>query len=107
MHIPHLTRPDTSDFYPVVRDSLPAARPLPVGTTISCDLPASGGYAGDVVVDIFDGPEFGTDWTSSDPDDWSRFPARIRAAATALRDSGLRGSYRITHKDGAVTITAL
>jgi hypothetical protein len=107
MRIPHLTRQDTSNFYPVVREILPVGCPLAPGQIISCDLPADGGFAGDVAVDIFDGPEFDTDWTSSNPDEWSLFPARIRAAATALRDTGQRGRFRITHKDGALTITPI
>jgi hypothetical protein len=104
MRIPHLTRQHTSKFFGVVKPKLPATRQLRKGESIKCDLGVSGGYHGRVLLRITDGSEFDTDWESTDGIDWSRFPARIRAAATALRDSGQRGSFLITHADGDLTI---
>lgn len=46
---------------------------------------------------------FTSNWSGSDP---SRFSARIRAAATALRDRGLSGRYHVTHFSGILTIKA-
>lgn len=63
-----------------------------------------GGYAGRVTVEIRldDGSTFGSDWNGSDV---TRFPARIRAAATALLNCGCGGRYLVTHADGSLTIT--
>ena len=36
-----------------------------------------------------------------------RFPQRIKAAATALRDHGCTGRFQISHKDGELTIKRL
>ncbi len=61
-----------------------------------------GGYAGSVVVEIRDdATTFGTDWESTDV---TRFPARIKAAATALFNCGCRGRFSVEHRDGLVTI---
>jgi len=37
--------------------------------------------------------------------DWTRFPARIRAAATALRDAGRFGTFSVEHEEGTLIIT--
>jgi hypothetical protein len=62
-----------------------------------------GGYAGHITVTIPDGDSgsFGTDWKASDP---TRFPARIKAAATALFNCGCRGRYEVIHKNGTLEI---
>jgi hypothetical protein len=62
-----------------------------------------GGYPGRVAVTIREGDSgyFNSDWEGSDP---TRFPARIKAAATALFNCECRGSYEIVHEDGALTI---
>jgi hypothetical protein len=39
--------------------------------------------------------------------DVSRFPVRIRAAATALRDRGFAGRFLIAHKSGLLRIARL
>lgn len=61
-----------------------------------------GGYSGRIPVEICDdNSTFGADWESTDV---TRFPARIRAAATALHNCGLRGRYVIEHQGGRLTI---
>ena len=62
-----------------------------------------GGYGGRVTVEIRhdDRASFGTDWESTD---LTRFPARIKAAATALLNCGCSGRYLIEHSDGRLTI---
>lgn len=75
---------------------------LDAGETVSVDL-GDGGYAGRIVVTIRsdDRTSFGTDWTSSDP---TRFPARIKAAATALLNCGCQGAFEVSHTDGSLAI---
>src|SRR5690349_6119162 len=72
------------------------------GGSVSVNLP-SGGYDGHVYVNIRprDPATFETNWANSDP---TRFPARIKAAATALKDSGYIGRFEITHTDGILGI---
>lgn len=48
-----------------------------------------------------DSKEFFTDWENQDP---TRFPARIKAAATALKDCDLLGEFEISYKDGMIII---
>jgi hypothetical protein len=78
---------------------------LEAGETVRVLLGESG-YEGRVVVHIRQTERswFGTDWTSSDP---TRFPARIKAAATALLDCGCKGEFEITHDGGTLGIRAL
>ncbi len=45
---------------------------------------------------------FDAEWEGSDP---TRFPARIRAAATVLRDLRCHGRFLISHQAGVLTIT--
>lgn len=63
-----------------------------------------GGYVGSIYVriDLGNRTEFSAEWERDDP---TRFPVRIRAAATALRDAGLAGRFHITHQDGALSIS--
>ncbi len=75
------------------------------GQTISVNS-APGGYSGDVKVTIasavshkFQAERNGKNIT--------RFPARIKAAATALRDCGDTGEFRISHDNGLLSITNL
>jgi len=103
--IDHLKRPNQSAFYDLcqsilqeVGNELQLKKPLKV--TFEAD---KGGFPDDERVEI-GGPDektFQTDWDGSDP---TRFPARIRAAATALRDEGWRGTYRIRHEAGSLQI---
>jgi hypothetical protein len=64
------------------------------------------GYEGDVVVEIVEdhATNFWTDWDSEDP---SRFPARIRAAATALRDAGCFGRFLISYQSRLLQVARL
>jgi hypothetical protein len=64
-----------------------------------------GGYDGQVLVTIHceDRNAFATDWERSDP---TRFPVRIKAAATALLNCGFEGRFEISHLDGHLTIRA-
>ncbi len=64
------------------------------------------GYSGDVEVTISknDQKYFSTNWSGNDP---SRFAARIRAAATALRNNACWGRFHITHEAGVLTIQRL
>jgi hypothetical protein len=63
-----------------------------------------GGYDGRITVTIraADSTSFGADWSSADE---TRFPARIRAAATALFNCGCAGQFLIVHADGVLGIS--
>jgi hypothetical protein len=78
---------------------------LDAGRVVDVDL-GEGGYNGRIVVTIRpnDRSFFGTDWESADP---TRFPARIKAAATALLNCGCLGRYEVSHSDGSVTIRSV
>lgn len=78
------------------RDSLEA------GTAVVIEL-EDGGYSGRVVVTIRegDGSAFGTNWEGADI---TRFPARIKAASTALLNSGCVGMFLVIHEQGVLTI---
>ncbi len=54
-----------------------------------------------ITIEKIDSVSFQTNWVSSDP---SRFPARIRAAASALFRQGCFGEYLISHYSGTITI---
>jgi hypothetical protein len=75
---------------------------LAAGDVVLIEL-SSRGYPGEQMVTLTadDKSYFSStrDWP-----DVTRFPVRIRAAATALRDAGLLGTFLITHKDGEMTI---
>jgi len=62
-----------------------------------------GGYSRSMNISLTpdDQAAFEATYQSKDP---SRFPVRIRAAATAIRDAGLYGHFHITHKDGELRI---
>jgi hypothetical protein len=64
------------------------------------------GYDGQILVliDPTNRNEFESSWESPHV---SRFPARIKAAATALRNCFSFGSFEINHKNGDLTIRAL
>jgi hypothetical protein len=61
------------------------------------------GYSGKMEVEIRDGDSF-LAWTKSKYKDKTRFPARIKAAATAMKIEGLRGEYQIFAKGKLVKI---
>lgn len=78
---------------------------LKAGKSLRVDI-AKGGYNGRVLVTIHpdDSVFFATSWRAKDP---SRFPVRIRAATTALRNNGYVGRFEIGHTDGAIEIRAV
>ena len=78
---------------------------LDAGSEVSVTL-SDGGYEGRIVVTIRpnDHSFFGTDWTNTDP---SRFPVRIKAAATALLNCGCAGPFEVSHTDGSLTIRSV
>ena len=61
------------------------------------------GYSGEVRATIHPDLDegFGSDWPGEDP---TRFPARIRAAASALKDNGFKDDWMISHNDGTIKI---
>ena len=75
-------------------------QPRPGTWKLKFDKP---GYTGDMDVEIREGDTF-LAWTASRYDDPTRFPARIKAAATALFAEGLRGSFRISARNDTVEI---
>ena len=100
MKIPHLTETGRSRFYPIVMADLKAAgNKLP----ITSNLAKSGGFSGAVKVQIKSSGELEFE-AGIVLSDWTLFPARIRAACTALRDSGLTGSFEITHANGHLAV---
>jgi hypothetical protein len=101
MKIPHLTR--DGSFRPQLRAAIAT---LTDSDAIQVTLSTGGGYNGSIQVRI--GPraeaEFEAAVELADP---SRFPARIRAACTELRDQGCSGTFQVTHEDGILTISRL
>jgi hypothetical protein len=98
--IAYVTR---SQFLDACEDAIRQHRAdLENGGTVYVDL-GEGGYEGRVVVTIRqdDRASFGTDWTNSDP---TRFPARIKAAATALLNCGCEGAFEVSHSGGSLAI---
>ncbi|MEK7854524.1 MAG: hypothetical protein AAB288_00415 [Acidobacteriota bacterium] len=67
---------------------------------VEADAP---GYSGQIVVVLsrHDPAKFESEKEFLQP---SRFPARIKAAATALRNCGYFGKFEISHADGLVRI---
>lgn len=101
MLIPFSTR---SRFFDAIEAALRAAERCPeAGGPLTVEL-APGGYDGAIVVDTSRGSpdRFEAEWERPDP---TRFPARIRAAATVLHTRGCRGRYLVTHEDGSLIIS--
>lgn len=75
------------------------------GRPVTVDLNRDGGYNGRLTVNIrpADRMTFATDWERPDP---TRFPARLKAAATALLHCGCAGRFELSHQDGTLTIQA-
>lgn len=103
--IPHLIQSHASTFYSQCMEKITASReaaapipPIHVRFTADAD-----GYPGDAWVQVSHPEEetFRTDWEGDDP---TRFPARIRAATTALRDARIRGRFRVWHETGDLVI---
>jgi hypothetical protein len=101
--IPYLVR--DGQFLEPCRHAIEAQRgALVAGNLIRIEL-KPGGYPGHVTVLLNAGnrSEFGVGWRS-DP---TRFPQRIRAAATALRDCSEYGRFEIAHTNGLIEIRRL
>jgi hypothetical protein len=64
------------------------------------------GYTGEIIVAICEGNDthFDTNWSCQDV---TRFPARIRNAATVLHDEGLYDMFRISHCNSTIRIRKL
>jgi hypothetical protein len=104
--IPHLKRPGQSTFYKPCHAGLRRGNDLLLAGPITVEFKKEQpGYPGDELVEIQSKKEetFQTDWEGRDP---TRFPARIKAGATALRDEGYRGTFRIRHEGGTLVISA-
>ena len=98
-----ITYAKRSKFTAPCKESIATQRErLETGQVITIPL-GDGGYAGQTIV-ILQGSHdtvFETDWAGRNP---TRFPARIKAAATALRDCGCMGVFAISHADGVVSM---
>jgi hypothetical protein len=98
MKVPHLKR--DGSFRPQIRKEL---EKLKTSDVVRIPFHAAGGYKGDVRVRIRSRKEDEFE-VSLDLSDWTRFPARIRAAATEMRDQGFKGAFQIRHDDGVLEI---
>jgi hypothetical protein len=90
-----------SRFFATIEKALPtyaSVRELDVRVFLG-----PGGYELDVEILIHadDAGWFDVDWENRDP---SRFPARLRAAATVLKQRGYAGAFLIGHREGTLTI---
>lgn len=98
MNIPYISR---SKFLATCEEVITAQRDqLHSGVEVAL---VPGGYSGRVSATIrLENPtKFETDWEASDP---TRFPARIKAAITALRNCGCSGTFAIVHRNGGLSI---
>lgn len=104
MKIPHLSKPQQSQFYQQVAAALGGiGREFPIQVQLRAER---SGYKGSHEVSISEADELEFE-ADADLADWTRFPARIRAAATALRGANFLGRFTITHCEGQLTIDRL
>ena len=91
-----------SSFYQRIDDEVRAAKNA---TRPVCVELEPGGYKRDVRITIRedDRHAFRSDWKYAQ----ERFSARLRAAATVLRDRGAWGAYHAVHIDGLLTLKRL
>jgi len=101
LKISHLVR--DGQFLPRIKEVLENEGCL---GNLAIKFPRGGGYSGNIEVTIGSPTEKEFDAEVS-LKDRTRFPARIRAAATALRDSGCEGRFLISHLDGVLNIRAV
>lgn len=89
-----------SSFYGRIEQAVAASDGLT--RAVELDLGKRRGYARDVYIDIpRDDPHaFRSSWAGAE----RRFSARLRAAATVLRDRGIHGGFHATHHDGVVRL---
>ena len=98
---------EPSRFAPLIQEAL-AKSPdsLGNGERVSIKVPIQAatkrGFEREAVVTIGPDPNaFDAEWPGEDP---SRFGARLRAAATVLRDLGYKGTFRVEREGQTVTI---
>lgn len=91
-----------SSFYQRIDDEIRAAKNAARAVRVELE---PGGYTRDVRITIRkDDPHaFRSDWKYAE----KRFSARLRAAATVLRDRGAWGAYHAVHIDGLLTLERL
>ena len=103
MLIPHLVR--QGSFRPKLSKWIGQVKlQIEEGSTVKMDLQKGGGYPGEnikITIVKDDIKNFDTDWEHQDP---TRFPARIRALATALQDNWMWGTYLASHNDGVIKL---
>lgn len=98
---------EPSMYAPLIREALqkdPEA--LTNGQTVSVKVPIQAatkrGFERRVTVTVTADPDyFETDWPGADP---SRFGAKLRAAATMLRQLGFEGAFVVEHEGQFITI---
>ena len=88
------------EIAPLIRD----AGSIEAGVRIEMPLSSEDGYEGDCIANVLAGNEFETDGKWSDI---TRFPARIKAAATCLKERKLFGKYRLSYKNGILSIECI
>jgi hypothetical protein len=91
-----------SSFYQRIEDAVRATNNASRPVHVELE---PGGYRRDVRITILkDDPHtFRSDWKYAE----ERFSARLRAAATVLRDRGAWGDYHAVHDDGKLTLEPL
>ena len=101
MNIKFTTR---SDFFEPIREALEAHGRCPDQETPILVALSEEGYDGEILVEVLPEPDdaFLSNWEGSDP---TRFPARIRAAATVLREAKCYGRFLIAHRQGLLSLT--
>ena len=102
MRINHIIDPNRSRFYPIIVAAIHKAGAGFPTQPVTCNLGKPKAYSGDVDITIISGSEFDANWNYPDA---SRFPHRIRAAATALRDTGHHKKFHVSHHDGILVIS--
>lgn len=97
MRIDFATR---SSFLPAIHAALDSAGGCDGAVVVEL---SPQGYPGTIQLELTEdaNDSFETDWEHADP---TRFPARIRAAATALRDRRCYGVFLVSHDEGRLTI---
>jgi len=100
--------PNKSKFYPIIKDYiLNLDNAKQDGIDIKIELPVSepDGYRGEYTVKIDSvQPFFETDFKNKDI---TRFPARIKATALALKESNNIGEFYISHEKRIITIRSV
>ncbi len=100
--------PNKSKFYPIIKDYiLNLDNKKQDGIDIKIELPESepDGYRGEYTVKIDSvQPFFETDFKNKDI---TRFPARIKATALALKESNNIGEFYISHEKRIITIRSV